>query len=393
MTLQSLDPSQPWTDYTLTSAESGKTYRLALRGEQRGQSYLLVPGLPHQHAGHVQTHHECPGKGQTPVPRLGPAAALQVRATAGPPALRRPIGAAAGRARPASGASRADRPPAARPRHQRPPRSCAADPAPAAAGPGRRRRPRRSGVHRRAIVPGPHQGPRGGDSPRSGQTPLAEDAAENRTAALPAGRNRLCHRQGPGGPGGRHGAGQDDSRGRRGGTAGPRGRDPQGAGRLSRVPQVAVAERNPAVQRARLPTGARPRRQPRVPVQQRLLLYDLQLRASAAGHLGHRARQVGLDHPGRRPADQELGSQDERRDQGFEEPVCPGAVRHAAGEPLGRTLLRRPVHRRPAAGPGVPLLQSPPGGGRKRQSARLPEPGPVAAEPEADPAAADARPA
>jgi len=43
MTLQSLDPSQPWTDYTLTSAESGKTYRLALRGEQRGQSYCSCP--------------------------------------------------------------------------------------------------------------------------------------------------------------------------------------------------------------------------------------------------------------------------------------------------------------------------------------------------------------
>ncbi len=43
MSLQSLDPSQPWTDYTLTSAESGKTYRLALRGEQRGQSYCSCP--------------------------------------------------------------------------------------------------------------------------------------------------------------------------------------------------------------------------------------------------------------------------------------------------------------------------------------------------------------
>lgn len=43
MTLQSLDPSQPWTEYTITSAESGKTYRLALRGEQRGQSYCSCP--------------------------------------------------------------------------------------------------------------------------------------------------------------------------------------------------------------------------------------------------------------------------------------------------------------------------------------------------------------
>ena len=45
MTLQSLDPSQPWTEYTITSAESGKTYRLALRGELRGQSYCSCPAF------------------------------------------------------------------------------------------------------------------------------------------------------------------------------------------------------------------------------------------------------------------------------------------------------------------------------------------------------------
>ncbi|HPM83444.1 MAG TPA: DEAD/DEAH box helicase [Candidatus Anammoximicrobium sp.] len=43
MTLQSMDSSRPWTEYTITSAESGKTYRLALRGEQRGQSYCSCP--------------------------------------------------------------------------------------------------------------------------------------------------------------------------------------------------------------------------------------------------------------------------------------------------------------------------------------------------------------
>jgi len=43
MTLRSTDPSQPWTDYTITSAVSGKTYRLALRGEKRGRSYCSCP--------------------------------------------------------------------------------------------------------------------------------------------------------------------------------------------------------------------------------------------------------------------------------------------------------------------------------------------------------------
>ncbi len=43
MRLRSLDPSRPWTDYTLTSEESGKTYRLTLRGEGRGDSSCSCP--------------------------------------------------------------------------------------------------------------------------------------------------------------------------------------------------------------------------------------------------------------------------------------------------------------------------------------------------------------
>lgn len=43
MQMRSMDPSQPWTDYVLTSAESGKTYRLTLRGEALGESYCSCP--------------------------------------------------------------------------------------------------------------------------------------------------------------------------------------------------------------------------------------------------------------------------------------------------------------------------------------------------------------
>jgi superfamily II DNA or RNA helicase len=43
MHLKSLDPGTPWTDYTLTSATSGKTYRVALRGTERGASYCSCP--------------------------------------------------------------------------------------------------------------------------------------------------------------------------------------------------------------------------------------------------------------------------------------------------------------------------------------------------------------
>jgi hypothetical protein len=41
--LQSSDSRQPWSNYTITSALSGKTYRVALRGEERGQSYCSCP--------------------------------------------------------------------------------------------------------------------------------------------------------------------------------------------------------------------------------------------------------------------------------------------------------------------------------------------------------------
>ncbi len=43
MKLRSADPSKPWTEYTITSAESGKTYRLMLRGGELGQSSCSCP--------------------------------------------------------------------------------------------------------------------------------------------------------------------------------------------------------------------------------------------------------------------------------------------------------------------------------------------------------------
>lgn len=43
MTLTSLDRTVPWTEYTVTSGESGKTYRIALRGSQPGESYCSCP--------------------------------------------------------------------------------------------------------------------------------------------------------------------------------------------------------------------------------------------------------------------------------------------------------------------------------------------------------------
>lgn len=43
MTVKSVDPHQPWTDYTATSTISGKTYRVAVRGREPGDSYCSCP--------------------------------------------------------------------------------------------------------------------------------------------------------------------------------------------------------------------------------------------------------------------------------------------------------------------------------------------------------------
>ena len=43
MRVQSADPARLWTDYTVTNAVSGKTYRLALRGWNSGECYCTCP--------------------------------------------------------------------------------------------------------------------------------------------------------------------------------------------------------------------------------------------------------------------------------------------------------------------------------------------------------------
>ncbi len=51
MTVRSTDAKRPWTDYVVTSLKSGKTYRVALRGTQRGQSYCSCPDFRTNHLG------------------------------------------------------------------------------------------------------------------------------------------------------------------------------------------------------------------------------------------------------------------------------------------------------------------------------------------------------
>lgn len=51
MTVRSTDATRPWTDYVVTSLKSGKSYRVALRGTQRGQSYCSCPDFRTNHLG------------------------------------------------------------------------------------------------------------------------------------------------------------------------------------------------------------------------------------------------------------------------------------------------------------------------------------------------------
>jgi superfamily II DNA or RNA helicase len=43
MLFSSANPKNPWTDYTITNRQSGKSYRVALRGLERGDSYCTCP--------------------------------------------------------------------------------------------------------------------------------------------------------------------------------------------------------------------------------------------------------------------------------------------------------------------------------------------------------------
>jgi len=43
MLVRSEDPGRPWTDYAVTNKASGKTYRVALRGTERGEAYCSCP--------------------------------------------------------------------------------------------------------------------------------------------------------------------------------------------------------------------------------------------------------------------------------------------------------------------------------------------------------------
>ena len=61
MTVRSMNTQKPWVDYVLTSRQSGRSYRVALRGLETGESFCTCPDFRTNHLGtckhvlHVQT--------------------------------------------------------------------------------------------------------------------------------------------------------------------------------------------------------------------------------------------------------------------------------------------------------------------------------------------------
>ena len=51
MSVRSMSPDQPWVDYVVTSKQSGRSYRVALRGLEAGESFCTCPDFRTNHLG------------------------------------------------------------------------------------------------------------------------------------------------------------------------------------------------------------------------------------------------------------------------------------------------------------------------------------------------------
>ena len=74
--LRSAEPEVPWTDYTISSAASGKTYRVALRGEERGDSFCSCPDFRTNTLGTCKHILYCSDRVRRAIPGRGAAEAL-----------------------------------------------------------------------------------------------------------------------------------------------------------------------------------------------------------------------------------------------------------------------------------------------------------------------------
>ena len=87
--VRTADPSTPWTDYTVTSTESGRSYRVALRSEERGDSYCSCPDFRKNTLGTCKHILARARQGPAPVPGRGARQDVRARRHLGAPALRR----------------------------------------------------------------------------------------------------------------------------------------------------------------------------------------------------------------------------------------------------------------------------------------------------------------
>ena len=385
MTVQSADPDQPWTDYTVRARSPARLIASPCADAQPGESYCSCPDFRTntlgtcKHILHVLAKLKrrfTAAQLKQPYKRRTISVHVQYGDTA---ALRLLL---PDKLDPESCQSPRR---VARPRHRRRAGPAQADPDSRAARADNPHLPRCGRIHPAAAPARPHRAPRRRDPPQPGVAPSAPRTAQepsccpisstaSRSPPAPAAPFSpttwaWARRSRP--------SASPEFLAREAGIS-------QGARRLPGVAEIAVAERNPALLRratVQLIAGGIASRG--AAIRQRLLLHRLQLRAGAARHPVDRTRELGPHHSGRRPAHQELGGEDQPRDQRASVAVRARAVGHAARKPARRAVFGRAVHRRPPARAGVSLLQPPPRRRRKGQGARLQEPGRAAREPPA----------
>ena len=89
MALGLTDHAGPWCDHTVTTLNSGRTYRVALRGWERGQSYCSCPDFRKNTLGNLQAHPVRLGGDPKALSGGGPEPAVYPEGNIGGVALRR----------------------------------------------------------------------------------------------------------------------------------------------------------------------------------------------------------------------------------------------------------------------------------------------------------------
>ena len=191
MVLQSKQPDRLWTDYTITSAASGKTYRLVLRGWERGQSFCSCPDFRKNTLGtckHILNALEKLKRRFKGAERQQPVRAREHRCAlhyGNELELRLPLPPNLnGQARPIVVPDQG-------PGHHRLPRPRAAHTQTGSGGLSGADLSRCRGVCPAAAVPEPDRKPKSRRSAANPRPSAPQRAAEDRVAALSAGRHRL----------------------------------------------------------------------------------------------------------------------------------------------------------------------------------------------------------